>query len=181
QACDQTVANRIACRRQNDRNIRRCPLHRDSLRIPGQHNGVDLEPGKLGADFAGAFDHTLRRAHFERHAAALDLAEFGKPGHESISPRTLDGGRARTQQSDDSDFFGLLGAYRERQRHRRAAETEDELAPLHSITSSASASSVGGRVRPSALAVFWLTTSSNLVGVCTGMSAGLAPRKMRSA
>src|SRR5262249_40083757 len=36
--------------------------------------------------------------------------------------------------------------------------------PHHSITSSASASSVGGTSRPSALAVFRLITSSNLVG-----------------
>src|SRR5438034_6046578 len=33
---------------------------------------------------------------------------------------------------------------------------------------------------PSALAVFRLSTVSNLVGVCTGRSPGLAPRSMRS-
>ena len=47
---------------------------------------------------------------------------------------------------------------------RRAAEQRDELAPSHSITSSARASSVGGTSRPSALAVLRLMTSSNLVG-----------------
>ena len=36
---------------------------------------------------------------------------------------------------------------------RRAAEQRDELAPFHSITSSARASSDGGTVRPSTLAV----------------------------
>ena len=59
----------------------------------------------------------------------------------------------------------------------------------HSITSSARASSVGGTLMPSALAVFRLMTSSNLVG-CThrqvrrllalenpaGVDAGLAVR-----
>src|SRR5215831_551201 len=45
----------------------------------------------------------------------------------------------------------------------------------HSITSSARASSVGGRVRPRALAVLRLMTSWYLVGCCTGRSAGLAP------
>ena len=39
---------------------------------------------------------------------------------------------------------------------RRAAEQRDELAPPHSITSSARASSVGGTSRPSALAVLRL-------------------------
>ena len=45
----------------------------------------------------------------------------------------------------------------------------------YSITSSALASTDAGRSRPSALAVFRLTTSSCLVGVCTGRSAGFAP------
>src|SRR5262249_40137918 len=48
----------------------------------------------------------------------------------------------------------------------------------HSITSSARASSVGGTSRPRALAVVRLMTRSNLVGCSTGMSAGLAPRKI---
>ena len=53
-------------------------------------------------------------------------------------------------------------------------------ASVHSITSSARASSVGGTLRPSALAVFMLITSSNLDGRSTGRSAGLVPFKMRS-
>ena len=40
----------------------------------------------------------------------------------------------------------------------------DELAPFHSITSSARERSVGGTSRPSAFAVLRLITSSNLVG-----------------
>src|SRR5262249_53702127 len=51
----------------------------------------------------------------------------------------------------------------------------------HSITSSARASSCGGTSRPSALAVFRLITSSNLVGCCTGRSAGFAPLRIRPA
>src|SRR6516165_40424 len=45
----------------------------------------------------------------------------------------------------------------------------------YSITSSALASTDAGRSRPSDLAVFRLTTSSYLVGFCTGRSAGFAP------
>src|SRR5258707_8553849 len=52
--------------------------------------------------------------------------------------------------------------------------------PLHSITSSARASSVGGMSMPSALAVLRFTTSSNLVGCSTGRSAGFAPLKILS-
>src|SRR5260221_5417257 len=70
----------------------------------------------------------------------------------------------RMQQSDFATFRRLLRARRERPRSRRAAEERDELAPLHSITSSAPASTACGNSTPSALAVLRLITSSNLVG-----------------
>src|SRR5262249_8332876 len=84
--------------------------------------------------------------------------------------------------SEKSDYWhrGLLRARRERPRRRGAAEQRDDLAPLHSITSSARARSVDGISSPSALAVLRLMTSSNFVGACTGRSAGLPPFKMRS-
>jgi hypothetical protein len=59
--------------------------------------------------------------------------------------------------------FPLLRACSERKSSRRAAEQRDELATVHSITSSARASSNGGMLRPSALAVLMLITNSNLV------------------
>ena len=52
--------------------------------------------------------------------------------------------------------------------------------PGHSITLSAVASSDGGTVMPSALAVLRLITKSNLVGCSTGRSAGLAPFRILS-
>jgi hypothetical protein len=51
----------------------------------------------------------------------------------------------------------------------------------YSITSSARARSVGGTSMPSVLAVFRLTTSSNVVGCCTGRLAGFSPLRMRPA
>src|SRR4029077_2877714 len=68
----------------------------------------------------------------------------------------------------------LLRSCHHRPRGRSTAEERDEFSPPHSITSSARASSVGGIVRPSALAVFKLRTSSNFVGACTGRSAGFS-------
>src|SRR5262249_11894084 len=62
---------------------------------------------------------------------------------------------------------------------RREAASHAHVA-AHSITSSASASTPRGIVRPSALAVFRLITSSNLVGACTGRSAGFSPFRIRS-
>lgn len=51
----------------------------------------------------------------------------------------------------------------------------------YSITSSASASSDGGTVRASALAVFRLMTNSNLVGCRTGRSTVFSPLRIRPA
>ena len=62
----------------------------------------------------------------------------------------------------------------------RKPSHEPDIAQHYSITSSARASSVGGTSRPSALAVLRLMTSSNLVGACTGRSAGFSPLRMRS-
>src|SRR5262249_17849032 len=64
----------------------------------------------------------------------------------------------------------LLRARRERP-CGRAAKQRDELAALHSITSSARTSSVTGTSRPSAFAVLMLITVTNLVACSTGMSA----------
>ena len=60
-----------------------------------------------------------------------------------------------------------------------AADERNELPPPHSITSSASASSLSGTVSPSALAVLRLMIKSSLVGCRTGRSAGLAPLRIR--
>src|SRR5262245_36554975 len=64
-------------------------------------------------------------------------------------------------------LVGLLRARRERPRGCRATEQRDEVAALHSITSSASASSLSGIWRPSALAVLRLRIVSYFVGACT--------------
>jgi len=63
----------------------------------------------------------------------------------------------------------------------RKAEKRDELAPPHSITSSALASNDCGTMRFSALAVVRLITSWYLVGCWTGNSATFAPFRIRSA
>ena len=51
---------------------------------------------------------------------------------------------------------------------------------IYSITSSAIARTVGGRLSPSILAVLELTTRTNLVGCSTGRSAGFAPLRILS-
>src|SRR5262249_24759259 len=83
------------------------------------------------------------------------------------------------EHADAPHALALLRAPRKRPRRRRAAEQRDELAALHSITSSARASSVAGISMPSVLAVCRLMTNSNLVGSWTGISAGFSPLRMR--
>ena len=70
----------------------------------------------------------------------------------------------RQQHADTPHALArLLRTCSERPR-ARAAEQRDELATLHSITSSARARSVGGISRPSALAVLRLMARSIFVG-----------------
>src|SRR5262249_47443504 len=75
----------------------------------------------------------------------------------------------------------LLRPRRERPRGCHAADKRDELPPLHSITSSASARTPAGISRPSARAVLRLMTSSTFVSCRTGKSAGFVPLRMRAA
>jgi hypothetical protein len=65
-------------------------------------------------------------------------------------------------QGEHDQLVGRAGATR-RQRAGRDAENRDELAPLHSITSSARVSSASGTVMPNALAVLRLMISSTFV------------------
>src|SRR5262249_50361660 len=86
----------------------------------------------------------------------------------------------RIDKTDSWNFRRLLRARGKRPRGRSTAEQRDELAPFHSITSSARAMSVDGTVSPSAFAVARLMASSNLTGAWIGNSAGRSPRRMRS-
>src|SRR5262245_28547708 len=82
--------------------------------------------------------------------------------------------------SDPPHALALLRARRERPRGHSTAEHGYESAPVHSITSSARASSVAGTSRPSALAVLRLRIVSYLVGASTGRSVGFSPFRTRS-
>ena len=74
----------------------------------------------------------------------------------------------------------LLRARRDRP-SRHAAERCDHFAAIHSMTSSARASTEGGNETPSAFAALRLRTSSILVTCSTGRSEGFAPLRIRPA
>jgi hypothetical protein len=110
-----------------------------------------------------------RRLHTPSTAAAIPTAVLG---HVPVVPRRM--GRVWG--------FGLargsLGARGERQcdEERGKPPPRSHRGDItHSITSSARARIVCGMVRPSALAVFRLMTSSDFVGCRAGVSAGDAP------
>src|SRR5262249_54313293 len=120
---------------------------------------------------------TLRPAVFDRHVAALDVAGLGESSAECVDQVRIRACRSAVEEPHDRQRLRLR-ARRRRPANGRAADKHDELAPFHSITSAAVASSIGGTSRPSALAVLRLMTSSNLIGCTTGRSAGLAPLRI---
>src|SRR5262249_35512073 len=98
------------------------------------------------------------------------LAAIEPPHHRPTPPRIVSERRNHCSRGP-STTFATKSAKR---RHSHCSRFS------YSITSSASASIVGGISRPSAFAVLRLMTRSNLVGCSTGRSAGLAPRKILS-
>src|SRR5262249_21240963 len=137
----------------------------------GQH---DVRPQhdqlcRVAANIAG---NRTGPANLETHVLAVDpsgMLQFRHEGTDLFPCKRITFGEWQ-ENADNRDSSGLLRA-----RHHRprcgAAEQGDELAPSHSITSSARARSEGGISRPSALAVLRLIASSYLVGACTGRSA----------
>ena len=109
--------------------------------------------------------------------APLHVAMPGQPAQER--PELALRRWPSSQVADAPHPLGLLRPRGERP-SGSSADKRDEVASLHSITSSARASSVGGTSRPSALAVLRLIASSYLVGACTGKSAGFSPFRIRS-
>src|SRR5262249_6135309 len=120
----------------------------------------------------------LGPAVFDRHIAPLHIAGFGQAPAEYRYPWRARPWRKRIEIANHR--HRLLRARRERPRDSRAAEKREELAPPHSITSSASESRLSEILTPSAFAVLRLITSSNFVGCSTGRSAGFSPLRIRA-
>src|SRR5436190_8009488 len=111
------------------------------------NDDIDLEPDELRCDFGKALAPSFRPAIFNRDIAALDPAELAQTLRESGSPCAGGRRRGRAQKSDGRHLACLLRPRREWPRCCRAADQRYELAAVHSITSSAMASSFSGTVR----------------------------------
>src|SRR5262249_33057386 len=153
----------------NRRGCRSCS-HRRRV-TPDNHGHLPLQ--KLGDQSRQLVVLAAGPSIFNGHILTLDetdflqpLAERGHIGHWCAGCIT------RPDEADEWD--GLLRVHRERP-CRRAAEQRDELAALHSITSSARNRNDSGIVKPIAFAVLRLITSSNFVGCSTGRSADFVP------
>ena len=136
---------------------------------------VDLQPDQLGREVGQPVEPTLRESILDDDVLALDPPELTQPFPERLAGTAVTGGRAGREEADPIDLPRRLRLGGER-RGEEAEGASDEGSPVHYwITSSARASTAGGIVRPSALAVLRLITNSNFVGCSTGRSAGFAP------
>src|SRR5262249_32442203 len=180
QAGDQAGADRVPSRRENDGDDRRRLLGSQDHGSARRDNNINLALDEFGGNLRGALGSTLRPAILDRDRTTLNPAEFAQSLYKSGGPLALSRRRGRAQVPDDRQLRRLLRARAERPRSCRAAEHRDERAPLHSITSSARASRVGGISMPRAFAVVKLMTRSNFVGCSTGISPGFVPRRILS-
>src|SRR5215471_1724436 len=106
---------------------------------------VDVEPKELISQYWQPIVIALRPTELDDEIATFDPAEVAKSGAKRRNATCVTGRGHQTEEADASDLR-CLRARRKRprtaRRHRRAAKQRDELAPSHSITSSASASNV---------------------------------------
>src|SRR5262249_895259 len=149
-----------------------------SDRGPRGENNIDLESDELGRDLGKAFGAPVRPANLNCDVSALGPVEFTQPLHKSGGPWAPGRSRGPAQEPDGFHLCWLLRASCERP-CGRAAEQSDELAAVHSITSSTVICMIIGTVRPSAFAVLRLMIRSSFTACWTGRSAGFSPLRMR--
>src|SRR5262249_32609267 len=113
---------------------------------------VGLLGKKIGRNLCGARGGGLRPAKLPRAGAGPAPAPVFPCAPKKGPPRRPTP-RAPPPEPPGAHPPPPVSPRRERPRGRRAAEQRDELAALHSITSSARASRLSGTVSPSALAV----------------------------
>src|SRR5262249_27492942 len=152
---------------------RLCRQHRRAV----HRDHCDLTADQLSRHFRQSIVLTFRPAVLNDHVLPLDIAGVFEPLAECARRDSVPIGRGAVEKPNHRHW--LLRACSERPRSP-APEKRDELPPSHSITSSARASIAGGMVRPSALAVFGLISSSYLDACSTGRSAGSAPLRILS-
>ena len=136
EANDEAGLDRVNSDHENDRNRCGRGLGRECRRHAARrHNDVRRPPDQVGRQLRQPGALPVPPAIFDQNIAALDIAGFSEPFAEAGDESRVCFGRARMEQPNHR-HRRLLRARRERPSRCRAAE-RDELAALHSITSSA--------------------------------------------
>src|SRR6516164_4974327 len=180
-AVDVSGTKRVHYLHEHDRHGVRCLQQWPHCRITSRKDDIRRESGQLARMSANLASIASAPAGLDSHVASVGPTQLLQPLLECCEVGLCLRIDSRVREdADESHALTLLRARRERPCDSCTAEQRDELAPFHSITSSARASSVDGTSRPSALAVLRLITRSYLVDACTGSSAGFTPLRMRS-
>src|SRR5262245_30255191 len=179
EARDKPGADWIEAHNEDDRDRRGGDLCGQRSWRPARHDQRHRTPDHFAGQCWQAIVLAIGKAVVDCDVAAVDISGLDKAAlersHHVTGLRLRDGA-----EESDHRHHRLLRAGSNRPRGRRSAEQRDELPSLHSITSLANASSRSGTLRPSTFAVLRLSTSSYLVGACTGRSPGFSPLRMRS-
>src|SRR5215475_1595224 len=179
QTCDQAAFQWVARRSHDDRDALRCALRGADRSGAADYDDIDLRPQQTADQRGYRFDIITIMAKLVGDVAPFGITEVAHPAHEFLAEWIVARG-SRPDVPDTRRLPRLLRAGRERPRCCRAAEKCDELASLHSITSSASCWRCKGTSRPSALAVLRLIASMSFVGNSIGKPPAFAPFRILS-
>src|SRR5215831_11949625 len=160
-ARDQAGGDRIAHLCEYDRQGAGSVLQRHHGRLIAGENSIRPHPHEFGSEASQALVIPAWPALLDVDIATFDPPEILQARAERRHAELAFGvllRQPRNQHADAVHLLALLGARRQRPR-RRAAEERDELAPSHSINSSACSRKASGIVRPIAFAVRMLTAS----------------------
>src|SRR5437763_6944927 len=170
-------ANGVGMRSEDDGDrVGRQPGRLDLGRRAREHD-AGIHADQFGCRCVHLLDR-VRPPVFDDQVLALDITEIAQARPEGLDTALRSSSGTETQKSDPPNSAGLLGARDQGPCRQYSAAEQQQIAPVHSMTSSARASSDCGTVSPSAFAVLRLMTNSNLVGCSTGRSAGLAPLRI---
>src|SRR5215472_4106194 len=149
---------------------------------PRDHEKIALGSNELGRKVAEPFALAMRPPVLDLHVLSFDPAKIPETLSESVERlRPAPWIPVSEVSNSGRRFLGGLRAGHERRDEESAGERLEEHAPrAHWMISSARPISACGIVRPRALALLRLMTSSNLVGCSTGKSLGLAPFRILS-
>src|SRR5262249_2151604 len=147
------------------------PYHERNCRSRANYDHIDIRPDQLVGQSGKKLVSAFSEPPLNEKIPVLRVAQLTHTAQKCTVYRTFHFGWARTagKKPNAPNFTRLLRTRCERP-CRRPAHKCNEIAPPHSITSSARAIRFGGNVRPIAPAALRLTDKVNLSGACTGRS-----------